>query len=162
RWRGGVATATGNLNGDMVQDIAAGPATGGAMGYVTVYDGTTLQPILRFLPFPESPRSGVSLAIGDVDGSGKGDIVVARGGPGASLVRIFRPDGSLWRELRGVLPGRFPNGVTVASADFNRDNYDDIAIGAGKGHDPMVVGIDGFSLGDPRGSKRVTLFSFRA
>jgi FtsP/CotA-like multicopper oxidase with cupredoxin domain len=161
-WKGGVATATGNLNGDMVQDIVAGPATRGTMGYVTVYDGTTLQPIRRFLPFPETPRSGVSLAIGDIDGSGKGDIIVARVGPGPSLVRIFRPDGTLWRTLSGVLPGRFPNGATVASADFNGDNYDDIAIGAGKGRDPQVVAIDGFSLGDPTGSKVMTLFSFRA
>jgi hypothetical protein len=104
----------------------------------------------------------VSLAIGDIDGSGKGDIVVARVGPGPSLVRIFRPDGTLWRELVGVLPGQFPNGVTVASADFNGDNYDDIAIGAGKGREPLVVGLDGFSLGDPTGSKPVTLFSFVA
>ena len=77
-------------------------------------------------------------------------------GPGPSLVRIFQPDGTLWRELDGVLPGRFPHGVTVASSDFNGDNYDDIAIGAGKGRDPLVVGIDGFSLGDPTGSKQVT------
>src|SRR4029077_20802516 len=72
-WKGGVATATGELNGDLVDDIVAGPATRGAQGFVTVYDGTTLQQIRRFLPFPESPRSGVSLAIGDIDGSGKGD-----------------------------------------------------------------------------------------
>jgi Multicopper oxidase/FG-GAP-like repeat len=161
-WRGGVATATGELTDDLVQDIVAGPASPGAQGFVTVYDGTTLQPIRRFLPFPESPRSGVSLAIGDIDGSGKGDIIAARVGPGPSLVRIFRPDGTLWRELVGVLPGQFSNGVTVASADFNGDNYDDVAIGAGKGREPLVVGLDGFSLGDPTGSKRVTLFSFVA
>jgi FtsP/CotA-like multicopper oxidase with cupredoxin domain len=161
-WKGGVATATGELNDDLVQDIIAGPASPGGQGFVTVYDGTTLQPIRQFRPFPESPHSGVSLAIGDIDGSGKGDIVVGRVGPGPSLVRIFRADGTLWRELVGVLPGQLPNGVTVASSDFNGDNYDDIAIGAGTGRDPLVVGLDGFSLGDPTGSKLVPLFSFVA
>jgi hypothetical protein len=77
-------------------------------------------------------------------------------------VRIFRADGTLWRELVGVLPGRFSNGVTVASSDFNGDNFDDIAIGAGRGSRPLVMGIDGFSLGDPTGSRQVTLFSFVA
>jgi hypothetical protein len=161
-WKGGVATATGDLNGDLVQDIVAGPASPGALGFVTIYDGRTLRPIRRFLPFPTGPRSGVSLAVGDIDGSGEGDIVVARVGPGPSVVRIFRPNGTLWRELIGVLPGRFPNGATVASADFNGDNFDDVAIGAGKGREPLVVGLDGFSLGDPTGSKRVILFSFVA
>src|SRR3954451_21899766 len=161
-WKGGVATATGDLNGDVVPEIVAGPASRGTRGFVTVYDGKTLQPIRRFLPFPESPRSGVSLAIGYVDGTANGNIIVARVGPGPSLVRIFRPDGTLWRELVGVLPGQFPNGVTVASSDFNGDNFDDVAIGGGKGREPVVVGLDGFSLGDPTGSKRVPLFSFVA
>jgi hypothetical protein len=114
------------------------------------------------MPFPESPRSGVSVATGYVDGTPNGNIIVGRVGPGPSLVRIFRADGTLWRELVGVLPGRFSNGVTVASSDFNGDNFDDIAIGAGRGSRPLVMGIDGFALGDPTGSRQVTLFSFVA
>jgi FtsP/CotA-like multicopper oxidase with cupredoxin domain len=161
-WQGGVATATGGLGDGLVQDIVAGPASPGAPGVVTVYDGTTLRPVRQFMPFPESPQSGVSLAVGAMDGSGKGNIIVGRVGPGPSLVRIFRPDGTLWRELAGVIPGLFPNGVTVASGDFNGDNYDDVVIGAGKGREPLVVGLDGFSLGDPAGPKQVTLFSFVA
>jgi hypothetical protein len=37
----------------------------------------------------------------------------------------------------------------VASADFNGDNFDDIAIGAGlgKGRVPLVIGFDGYMMG---------------
>ena len=155
-----MATATGDLNGDLTSEIIAGAASRGSRGVVTIYDGKTLQPIKQFVPFPESPRSGVSLAFGYVDGTPNGNIIVGRVGPGPSLVRIFKPDGTLWRELAGVLPGRLPNGVNVASSDFNGDNFDDIAIGGGRGSRPVVTGIDGAGLSAFSGTKQVTLFSF--
>ncbi|RLT09724.1 MAG: hypothetical protein DWI24_09475 [Planctomycetota bacterium] len=161
-WQGGVATATGNLNADMVQEIVAGPASRGTKSTVTIYNGKDLSVIKKFNPFPEYPASGVSLAIGDIDHDGVGEIIVGRVGPGPSLVRIFHADGSLYLQLKGTLPGNYPNGVNVASADFNGDNYDDLAIGAGKGEKPIVVGLDGFSLGLPEGAIEVKLFDFIA
>lgn len=160
-WKGGVATASGALTSDMTQDIVAGPATLGLKPEVVVYDGVTLTELTRFNPFPEYPKSGVSLAIGDVDNDGKGEIIVGKVGPGQSLVRIFHADGSFYRELKGTLPGKFPNGVTIASADFNGDNFDDLAIGAGKGRLPYVVGLDGYSLALPEGPVVVKIFDFQ-
>jgi len=161
-WKGGVATATGNLNSDLSQEIVAGPASRGTKSIVTIYDGSDLSILKRFNPFPEYPASGVSLAIGDVDHDGVGEIIVGRVGPGPSLVRIFHADGRLFLQLKGTLPGNFPNGVNVASADFNGDNYDDIAIGAGKGQVPRVIGLDGFSLGLHEGAMEMKLFDFLA
>lgn len=160
-WNGGVATATGLLTSDLTEDIVAGPAGRGSRGEVTVYDGSTLSEISRFNPFPDLPRSGVSLAVADVDQDGKGEIIVGRVGAGQSLVRIFRLDGTLFREIKGALPGYYPNGVTVAGADFNGDNFDDVAIGAGKGRLPLVVGLDGYSLSLPTGVEEM-IFSFTA
>ena len=104
----------------------------------------------------------MSHAIGDVDNDGKGEIIVGKVGPGQSLVRIFHSDGTFYREVKGTLPGTFPNGVTVASADFNGDNFDDLAIGAGKGRLPYVVGLDGYSLALPEGPVMVKIFDFQA
>jgi hypothetical protein len=115
---------------------------------VSVYDGSTLRRIARFRPFGRQ-HAGVSLAVGNIDDQGTGEIIVGRVARGASDVRIFKPDGTFVREIRGVLPGLFPNGVSVASADFNGDNYDDVAVGAGRGRAPLVVGLDGLALGDP-------------
>ena len=51
--------------------------------------------------------------------------------------------------------------MSVASADFNGDNYDDVAIGAGRGRGPLVVGLDGFTLSQ-RSLRPAKLFAFRA
>ena len=90
-------------------------------------------------------------------------IIVGRVGPGASLVRIFSARGALLRTIKGTIPGPLPNGVTVASADLNGDNYDDVAIGAGRGAGvvPRVVVLDGYLLlNRSRPTRRV--FSFVA
>jgi FtsP/CotA-like multicopper oxidase with cupredoxin domain len=159
--RGEVVTATGELNGDLTQDIAVGtPARPGSPAAVSVYDGKSLRRIARFVPFPESPRAGLSLAVGSVEGDGRGDIVVGRVGRGPSLVRIFRGNGTRLRTVKGAIPGILPNGVSVASADFNGDNYDDVAIGAGRGRGPLVVGLDGFTLSQ-RSLRPARLFAFR-
>jgi hypothetical protein len=103
----------------------------------------------------------VSVATGNITGSGIAQIIVGRVGPGASLVRIFGAKGALLRTIKGTIPGPLPNGVTVASADFNGDNFDDVAVGAGRGARPRVVALDGSTLlNRSRPARR--LFSFVA
>jgi hypothetical protein len=103
----------------------------------------------------------VSLATGNINGE-VADIIVGRVGPGPSLVRIFGAKGALLRTIKGTIPGRLPNGVTVASADLNGDNFDDVAIGAGHGARlPRVVALDGSTLLD-RSRRPERLFSFVA
>ena len=76
-------------------------------------------------------------------------------------MRIFSANGRLLRTIMGTISGPLPNGVTVASADLNGDNFDDVAIGAGRGASPRVVVLDGYLLLDrSRPIRRV--FSFLA
>jgi hypothetical protein len=132
--RAGVATATGELTNDQTEDTVVGtPPSGNSPATVSVYNGKTLRQIARFRPFPDFRRAGVSLAVGNITGAEPGQIIVGRVGPGPSLVRIFSANGRLLRTIKGTIPGPLPNGVTVASADLNGDNYDDVAIGAGRG-----------------------------
>src|SRR5205823_2853659 len=131
--RGGAATATGELTNDLTEDTVVGtPGTGRSPASISVYNGKTLRRIARFRPFPDFRRAGVSLATGNIDGGNQADIIVGRVGPGPSLVRIFSTSGRLLRTIKGTIRGPLPHGVTVASADLNGDNYDDVAIGAGR------------------------------
>ena len=158
--RGGVVTATGELTNDLTEDTVVGtPGSGSSPASISVYDGKTLRRIARFRPFPDFRRAGVSVATGNIDGGGPAEIIVGRVGPGPSLVRIFSANGRLLRTITGTIPGSLPNGVTVASADLNGDNYDDVAIGAGRGARPRVVVLDGYLLlNRSRPTRRV--FSF--
>jgi FtsP/CotA-like multicopper oxidase with cupredoxin domain len=170
--RGGVVTATGAVTGDLIEDIVVGRrARPGSPAEVSVYDGKArrggdrrprFRRIERFRPFPGAPRAGLSLATGDIDRDGRAEIVVGRVGRGTSLVRIFRANGRRFRQIKGALRGRLPNGVTVTSADLNGDDYDDVAIGAGRGRAPRVVGLDGFTLGASSRRAPRRLFSFLA
>jgi FtsP/CotA-like multicopper oxidase with cupredoxin domain len=160
--RGGVATATGELTNDLTEDTVVGiPGSGGSPASVSVYNGRTGRRITRFRPFPDFPRAGVSVATGNITGSGVAQIIVGRVGPGPSLVRIFSAKGALPRTIKGTIPGPLPSGVTVASADLNGDNYDDVAIGAGRGARPRVVALDGSTLLN-RSQPPKKLFSFVA
>jgi len=175
-WQGGVTTATGDVDGDLTQDIVTGPSTASkgakaAPTLVSVFSGAALsKPPVKFLPFPDTPYAGVTLATGDIDGDGKAEILVGLKRLGPSLVRIFRADGSnwsKWRDLSGVLPNNANSGsgVTVASADFNGDNFDDIAIGAGlgQGREPRVIGFDGYAMGSTDVTmQKMQIFSFVA
>ena len=183
--RAGVVTATGELTSDLTEDTVVGtPGSAGSPATVSVYDGKTLRRIARFRPFPDFPRAGVSLATGAITGL-PAQIIVGRVGPGPSLVRIFSAKGVLLRSIQGTIPGPLPNGVTVASADLNGDNYDDVAIGAGRGTStrpltpvrppappsglgaadatvpPRVVVLDGYQLLN-RSRRPVKAFSFVA
>ena len=70
-------------------------------------------------------------------------------------MRIFKPNGTLVREIRRTLAGPLPNGAAVASADFDGDNYDDVAIGGGRGAQPVVVGVSGLALSTGNTSTRL-------
>jgi hypothetical protein len=54
----------------------------------------------------------------------------------------------LVRELRNVLPGRFPNGVNVAVGDVDADNYDDIIVSAGAGREAIITALSGRDIVD--------------
>lgn len=157
--RRGVSTATGELTSDLDEDIVTAPSTPVAAPSISVYDGKSLERIGRFRPFGNQ-RVGVSLATGNVDDQGQAEIIAARVGPGASLVRIFKPNGTLVREIRRTLAGPLPNGASVAAADFDGDNYDDVAIGGARGAQPVVVGVSGLALS--RGSTSTRLFALTA
>lgn len=120
---GGVQATLGDLDGDERYEIVVASGAG-RPGEVRVFttEGTELTQY-RTQPFGPDWRGGVNLAVGDVDGDGRGDIIAAKA-RGDGEVRIFRSEAGAdpiaatpYRVIRPFAAG-FQGGSSVAAGDF--------------------------------------------
>jgi hypothetical protein len=142
---GGIFVATGDVNGDGLDDIVTGAASAG--GHVKVFDGKTGAEIHSFFAFSPTFTGGVRVATGDVDGDGRADIITGSG-PGSAQVKVF--SGKSLAEIRSFAPydPRFDGGVFVAAADLDGDRSADIVIGNDAGGSPQVKVFSGRTGGE--------------
>lgn len=121
-----------------------------AGGLVAVYNGANVAPVFIGNPFPgqNGPNSS---ALGDLDGDGVLDLIVASG-PGRSggIAAFNGKDGTLIGFLP-LLPG-YIGGFTVAAGDFNHDGLAEIVVGTS-------TGVDGIGIFDPRVGAFTRIFS---
>jgi FtsP/CotA-like multicopper oxidase with cupredoxin domain len=123
--------------------------TGSKASLVKVYENGSLKPTAAFRAFKgKAGVGGVSLAVGALGPYGTVNIAVGSRTAGPANVRLFDTKGSLVREFKGVLPGRFPNGVNVASGDVDGDNYDDLIVSARAGREAIVTALSGRDIVD--------------
>src|SRR5262249_6861776 len=85
---GGVHVATGDVNGDAVDDIIVGAGAGGGPA-VKVYDGVTGAEVRSFFAYDPGFTGGVFVAAGDVTGAGHADIITGAGAGGGPNVKVF-------------------------------------------------------------------------
>nr|MCU0706303.1 Ig-like domain-containing protein [Fimbriiglobus sp.] len=145
-FRGGVNVAVGDLDGDGRGEIVTGAGAGGGP-HVKVFDGKTGAEIHSFFAFDPSFRGGVNVAVGDLDGDGRGEIVTGAGPGGGPHVKVF--DGKDLTERASFMAYdlAFTGGVDVAVRDVNRDGFADLVTGAGPGGGPHVKAFDGRTFG---------------
>nr|WP_261341202.1 Ig-like domain-containing protein [Fimbriiglobus ruber] len=141
---GGVSVAVGDVTGAGYPDIIVGAGPGGGPA-VKVFDGKTFAPIASFFAFDPSFRGGVSVAVGDLNGSGVDQIVVGAGPGGGPVVNIFNGAGQGQGSFFAFDPS-FRGGVNVAVGDPNGSGVDQIVVGAGAGGGPQVDIVDGQTL----------------
>lgn len=130
---GSVRVATGDLNGDGIEDViaVAGP---GAPPVVVLYDGATGVEAGRFLAFDGRYSGGLNVAAGDVTGDGKADVIVSSV-TGIAAVQVFDVIGARMVALFNAFPG-YANGASVAAGDVDKDGRADIIVGT-------LVGVSG-------------------
>jgi hypothetical protein len=150
---GGVFVAAGDLNGDGRAELVVTPDEGGGPR-VRVFGGNGFGQLADFFGIADPDfRGGARAAIGDVNGDGFGDLIVAAGFGGGPRVAGF--DG------RSVVAGNtsvklfadffvfeqtLRNGVFVAAGDLNGDGFADVIAGGGPGGGPRVFALSGKDL----------------
>jgi uncharacterized repeat protein (TIGR01451 family) len=154
----GVHVAVGDFNGDGFDDIVT--SYGSAGGRIRVFDGVTGNRLsiggsLELNPFSGGQNYGAFVAVGDVTGDGRPDIVASEGGRGN---RVVVYNGVTAQTVTSFQPfGNVSTGVRVAVGDTNDDGRADVITSLRTGGGAVKV-FSGTNL--PTGGGSNPLLSF--
>lgn len=140
---GGVTVASGDVNGDGVDDIITGPQIANPP-HVMVFSGANGSVLQSYYAYSARFNGGIFVAAGDFNNDGYADVVTganAGGGPHVVVVSGKNPRTQL-ASFFAYAPS-FTGGVRVGVADVNNDGVEDIITGAGVTGGPAVGRFSG-------------------
>lgn len=163
---GSVRVATGDINGDLIDDIVVGAGPGSVGGHVKVFDGASGNQLASFVTF-DGFTGGVNVAIGDLNADGYNEVIVGTA-TGAAHVKLFQlaaplgidpnpdddvaPIESIFFFSQPRLVGSFfafdgfTGGVTLAAVNYGGLPGDDIVVGTASGASHVKVVEDDLHL----------------
>ncbi|QEL19615.1 Calx-beta domain-containing protein [Limnoglobus roseus] len=146
-FRGGASVALARLSGGLGLDIVVGAGVGGgprvrsfsfapqAAGGVAQMTGL----IGDFFAFSPDARVGVNVAAGDLDGTGRDNVIVGAGAGGGPVVAVYNPDGTLRNQFLAY-DAALRGGVSVAAGYLDGSAKAQLVTAAGPGG-PGVVNV---------------------
>ncbi len=158
---GAVVTA-GDLDGDGVAEIVTAPGAGSVFtvkefDYANFipYTAATQQGVVtrQFLGMPSTYKLGGSLAIGDVNGDGLGEIIFGAGSGGGSQVRVYDQFGDVLSSFKAYTGGNVNAPVRLTSHLV--DGF--WVIFTGQANDGRNLLIKGFEYPNPANLSSPTL-----
>ena len=136
KFLGGVSLASGDVNGDGTGEIVTGAGPGGGP-HVRIFrqDGT---PIGGFMAYATTFRGGVNVAVGDVDGDGRADIITAPGNGLESMIKVFDSKGNLNTQFL-AFEKEYKSGVRLSVGDIDGDKVAEIAVSKMSGSGEVII-----------------------
>jgi hypothetical protein len=138
-FRGGARTAVGDVNGDTIGDLIVAAGFGGGPR-VAGFDGRSLgggpaRLFGDFFAFEPSLRNGVNVAVGDLDGDGRSEVVAGAGPGGAPRISGFNGgellNGTVNRTVDFFADSPVDRGgVRVAVRNLDGDTRADLVVGS--------------------------------
>ncbi|WP_161967245.1 autotransporter-associated beta strand repeat-containing protein [Fimbriiglobus ruber] len=145
-FRGGVDVTAGDIEQDGRADVVVSAGVGGAprVEVFRIIPDPTVSPYQRaevvqnFFPFESTLRSGINVAVGDVNGDGVPDLVFGAGPGGGPRVQVRDgKTGDVIRDFFAYDPN-FRGGVYVDVGGYSSDSVDDLVTAPGPGGGPDV------------------------
>jgi hypothetical protein len=129
-FRGGVEVAVDDVDGDMFLDIVATRAYGDKPE-IKIFNGN-YEEIGNFVIFPKRFKTGLRLAIGDINGDCVKEIIVTPR-QGEPEIVAFRVDGLKIADF-SAFESSYKEGLSITAGDFNNDGIAEIVASTIKGH----------------------------
>ena len=139
-FEGQVNVVGGDVDGDGKVEIITAPGEGGGP-HIRVFDGYG-NVETGFMATEQTYRSGVEVALGDVTGDGKKDIICSLIEAGKYSVKFFDNTGRTVLPAITIDDGEVLSPLKVTAFDLTGDGKAEIVVGSGLGNLPQVYVYD--------------------
>ena len=142
-------TATGDVNGDGVEDVVVVTGPGSPVRWAAI-DGRTgstlLVPLTTAFAGSDSFTGGGFVSVGDIDADGRAEVVLTPdqgGGPRVTIFSVYNIGARKRGDYLGIDDRNFRGGARTALGDVNGDGRADLLVAAGFEGGPRVALYDG-------------------
>lgn len=145
KFRGGGTVAIGDLGGDGQKEIIVGAGPGGGPQVrILRLDGSEIR---NFFVYGEEFHGGIRVAVGDLNGDGRDEIITGAGEGGGPQIRVFDGYGKE-KYTAGffAFATEYRGGVQVADCDIDGNGQKEIIVGSGRNSQAHVRVFDRFGI----------------